>query len=286
MHNMAESSNNIVHEAEVQRQHMRLQIPIKVEIKGHIFELADWSHQGIALYIKPLQAHNINVKKDDVIDIILIYAFGGFSLHMPMQCEVRHITSDGSKAGCRFHGLNERNTSLLHYLVSSYIAGDIVHIGDVLDVVSRKNFTTARKLPAENLSKNDSLKRNIRSTINTVLLISLALLMLVYGGLNLYERLYIVQAKVATVMPNLSFTESNSSYVEATLSYKDAVRLSKNMQVALGFPAYNTYLDGKIDQIIMESVQQDTARILIIPSKKIPESWMRLPVEVKIDTWH
>jgi hypothetical protein len=106
-----------------------------------------------------------------------------------------------------------------------------------------------------------------------------------YAGLNLYERLYIVQAKVATVLPNLSFTESNSAYIEATISYDDAIKLSKNMKVTLGFPAYNTYMQGKIEQIMMESVQQDTVRILIVPEKTIPEGWMRLPVEVKIDTW-
>jgi alginate biosynthesis protein Alg44 len=282
---MNNTTHTIVHEAEVQRQHMRLQLPIKVEIKGHMFEVADWSHQGIALYVKPLLAHNINLKKDDLIDITLVYAFSGFSLNMPMQCEVRHISSDGTKAGCRFHGLSERNISLLHYLVSAYIAGDMVHIGDVLDVVSRKNFTTARKLPTENISKAEMVKRKMRKGINMLLLLILAISVLGYSGLNLYERLCIVQAKVATVVPNLSFTESNTSYIEATVSYNDAIQLKKGMKATLGFPAYDTYLDGTIEQIIMEGVQEDTARILIVPSKTIPDAWMRIPVEVKIDTW-
>ncbi len=273
-------SSNIVHEAEVQRQHMRVQLPIKIELNSNIYEVADWSHQGIAIYVKPLISHNIELKQGTILNLKLHYDFNGFSLVMPIKCEVRHLSSDGSKAGCRFNDLDERSASLLQYLVSAYVAGDMVHVGDVLDVVSRKNFTTARKLPASTVTK-----KTARKMVNFVAFALIGIALAAYCFMGIYERIYVVKASFAAIVPNLDSADGGAM-VEATFSYDNAVKLAKDMEVVISIPAHDIMQTGKVTEIMMNDTgaEDSKAKVYIVPQNPIPTEWIRLPVTVKIDT--
>ncbi len=266
---------NIVHEAEVQRQHMRLQMPIKIELGGNVYEVADWSHQGLALYAKPLQAHNVKLEQGAMLSLKLLYDFNGFSLVMPMKCEVRHLSADGSKAGCRFHDLNERNASLLQYLISAYVAGDMVHVGDVLDVAARKNFTNARKMPAL------AAKKSARKFFNVVCLLLLGFALAGYCFMGIYERVYVVQASSAAIVPNL---DTGGAIIEAVIPYEGAMKIAKNMQAKISIPAHDFAGVGKVTEIIMNNASVGEVLIYVAPAKPLPNDWVRLPVSLKIDT--
>jgi PilZ domain len=283
---MNTATPHIAHEAEVQRQHVRLQLPISIKIRDVVAEVVDWSNSGLAFHAAPLRAKNISLSNGDLLDASLLFEFGSFSLAVPVTCEVRHINADATRIGCRFHNMNERNMSIMHYLVSAYISGDLVQVGDLLDVVSRKNFTTPRKLPSqENLSPGARAKLKLKKAIYTAAIAIASVLMLGYAASSIFERMYVVKAEVATVSLGSKVSGKDGAVVEAVMRHKDAVRLARGMKAVLGFPGYDRYYGGKIYEVVLEDVDKRGARVFILPDESIPAELVRTPVEVKVNVF-
>lgn len=275
----------IAHEAEVQRQHVRLQLPIKIIIREKSLDVIDWSNSGVAFNATPLKASNIAVKTGDTFEAKLNFDFQTFELTVPLKCEVRHVNADGTRVGCRFSDMNERNISIMQYLVSAYISGDLVQVGDMLDVVSRKNFTTPRKVPAANLSGAQAKKQKARNLGYSLLVAAVSLFLLAYAGSSIYERVYVVEAESATVSLANIGDQSGTTVVEAIIAHDDAVRLARGMDAALGFPGYNQYFSGKIYEVFIDDVENHQSRVYIVPNEQLPDELVRSPVDVKIDVF-
>ncbi len=282
---MNTTTQAIAHEAEVQRQHVRLQLPISMVIRDRTVEVIDWSNSGAAFDATPLKAANIVLKSGDVFDTKLEFDFQTFSLSVPLSCEVRHVNSDGSRVGCRYHDMNERNISIMQYLVSAYISGDLVQVGDMLDVVSRKNFTTPRKVPAANLSGAGKAKRSARNFFYSFLMLLITVGLLIYAATSIFERMYIIEATSATVSLAQIDNQPNVTVVEAVMKHDDAVRLAKGMNVALSFPGYEQYFNGTIYDISVDDVDSHAARLLIVPANELPSELDRSPVDVKVNVF-
>ncbi len=197
-------STQIVHEAETQRQHVRLQLPIEVEIGDTVYNADDWSHSGIALHWPDdsLGSGNSTVSIGQHLQGTLRFPFPEFGLTVPIDLEVRNINADNRRVGCRFTNLGERQTSLLQYLVSAYISGEVVSAGDFIDVVGRNNQTTARSLPKrdEGESAFEQTKRKLRRVIGLGATLMVFLLLLGYVITGIYERSYVTRASSASVM--------------------------------------------------------------------------------------
>ena len=190
----------IVHEAEVQRQHVRLQLPISITIRGIASDVLDWSNSGVAFATAPYHIQQIVFNAGETLDATLVFSFGGFTLHVPVLCEVRHLNSDGSRVGCRFQGMSERNLSIMHYLVSAYIGGELVQVGDLLDVAARNNFTTPRTPPPESsLSPLQREKMRIKRLMYKAAVVIASVLLLFYCAFSIFERMYVVHATVAAL---------------------------------------------------------------------------------------
>jgi hypothetical protein len=279
-------TKSIAHEAEVQRQHVRLQLPISILIRGIASEVLDWSNSGVAFATAPYRVQQITFTASDVVDANLVFAFGGFTLNVPILCEVRHINSDGSRVGCRFHGMNERNLSIMQYLVSAYIGGDLVQVGDLLDVVSRKNFTTPRTPPSEStLSPEQRRALHRKRKLYTATLALMSVLLVLYCVFSIFERLYVVHAKAATVTLTNRTSGKGGVIVEALMDPKDAVRLAKGMRAVLGFPGYGKYYHGKVYEVLLEDMQKQSARVFVVPEETLPAELLHVPVDVKINVF-
>lgn len=125
-------ASEIRHETEVHRQHVRLRIPIVVEIDGARFTVDDWSLGGFGV-LGALPRR----RPGERLNARLHLPFEDFELALETECELVYRLEDGSRFGCRFTGLGAGQLALFRYLVDAYLSGELVSAGDVLAAHAR-----------------------------------------------------------------------------------------------------------------------------------------------------
>lgn len=58
---------------------------------------------------------------------------------------MRSVDPASRRVGCEFQNLKPREVAALRYLITSYLAGEVIGVGDMLNTLQRENFTKARK---------------------------------------------------------------------------------------------------------------------------------------------
>ena len=124
----------IVHETEVHRQHVRLKIPIQVEIDGIRHQVDDWSVGGLAV-----ESVLTSRKPDERFWVRLIFPFEEFELTMRREARMVYVDQGHGRFGCDFLAVSERHAEVLRYLVDAYLAGELVSAGDLLQARARDN---------------------------------------------------------------------------------------------------------------------------------------------------
>ena len=123
-----------------QRTHIRLDLPISVMVEDTRLKVIDWSHSGIAFNSATLAARNVILRKEDVIQAELLFEFEGFSLRVPLQCEVRYVNGGATRVGCKFYQMDKKNIQIMQYLVKSYLSGNLEDVGDLLEIRSEPDI--------------------------------------------------------------------------------------------------------------------------------------------------
>ena len=85
----------IVHEAEIHRQHVRLRIPIAVEIDGTRFGVDDWSMGGFGV-AGPITSR----QPGERFPARLIFPFEDFELTLRLDCQMVYVLPDLPRFGC------------------------------------------------------------------------------------------------------------------------------------------------------------------------------------------
>jgi alginate biosynthesis protein Alg44 len=129
----------IVHEAEIHRQHVRLRIPIGVEIDGVRYTVDDWSVGGFGVE-SPMTAH----QPGDRFPARLLFPFEDFELTLRLEAQLIYVITDPPRFGGRFVALSQGQLGLFRYIVDAYLSGEIVSGGDILSVVGGDEAGDAR----------------------------------------------------------------------------------------------------------------------------------------------
>ena len=137
---------NVVHESEAQRQHARVKLPARIRYIGGNREgvdarLLDLSAGGFAFS----SANNTPVQVGDLHKGKLLFQIDSISFSLEVEFQVRSYDSDSGRVGCEFQHLKPREIAALRYLITSYLAGEVISVGDMLNTLQRENFTKARK---------------------------------------------------------------------------------------------------------------------------------------------
>jgi alginate biosynthesis protein Alg44 len=180
----------VVHESETQRQHVRLPLPARVAIGGKEYDIKDLSSGGVG--IKDITG---TYARGQRVPLGLKLPFGAFSLDIKLESEVQHYEVKNKSMGCLFVNLDSDHVSLLNHILKSFIAGDFVAAGDILNIVSRENFTKSRKQQGINAAIPD-LKKQLPGLI-VIAAVGIIISLFVLG--NLYNSLFIVKAADAVV---------------------------------------------------------------------------------------
>lgn len=186
----------VVHEAEVHRQHVRLKIPISVEIDGTAFTVDDWSMGGFGI-----MADVTSRQPGERFAVKLVFPFEDFDVTLRLDCQMVYILEDNTRFGCRFLALSQGQLALFRYLVDAYLSGEIVSGGDILAIAGRDSAATIREREGryDRFGEADGwgqrLKRFTGYTILT--LAGIGLIGLV--GFGIQERFFTVQAENAVI---------------------------------------------------------------------------------------
>lgn len=137
------TNSNVVHESEAQRQFARLKLPAKIrystangqELEAQVLDL---SAGGFSF--EPVSVH---VSAGKHFRGKLMFEIDGIGFAMDIEFQVRSII-DGERVGCEFHNLRPREMAALRYLISSFLGGELVNVGDLINTLQRENFTKAR----------------------------------------------------------------------------------------------------------------------------------------------
>lgn len=136
-------NSNVVHEAEAQRQYARLKLPAKIRYstpQGQELEaqLLDLSVGGFSFH----PGNNL-LTEGQYCRGKLMFEVEGIGFNMDVEFQVRSL--GGKRAGCEFHHLRQREIATLRYLISSFLSGELINVGDLISTLQRENFTKPRK---------------------------------------------------------------------------------------------------------------------------------------------
>lgn len=183
----------IVHEAEVQRQHARLRIPVKVDVAHQSFDTFDWSVGGFSIEsVSPLELGA------EPLDVVLYFRFDEFAMILPLQAETRHVSQVGQghvRTGFEFVNVTRDQVAMLRYVSGAFLSGELVHAGDLFNAVNRDNSAKARKKepPKPTAAERMSPGRVLTMAAACALVVGVVGLI----GMMIYERAYLIPATTA-----------------------------------------------------------------------------------------
>lgn len=186
---------NLVHESETQRQHVRVQVPGVVEIDGAKtqarFRLVDLSAGGIGF-----DARNIAFRVGQTCSGRVSLPLHPVEMTIPVRFQIRHFDSASGRVGASFEELNAAQVAAIRRLVSAYLGGEVVGVGDVLHTLTRDNFTSPR---AGARAPRRGLLASVRATAATMVMLVIGGAALVYTGHRVSEKLLSVTSTAARV---------------------------------------------------------------------------------------
>jgi mannuronan synthase len=136
----------IVHEAEVHRQHVRLKIPIQVEIDGVRYQVDDWSMGGFGV-----ESVMTSRQPGEKFSARLFFPFEDFDMSMRFDARMVYADQEHGRFGCAFLSISHDQAALFRYLIDAYLSGEVVSAGDILQVRGRENTAMARYQPLDEL---------------------------------------------------------------------------------------------------------------------------------------
>jgi alginate biosynthesis protein Alg44 len=124
----------VVHEAEVHRQHVRLKIPIQVEIDGVRYQVDDWSMGGFGV-----ESVMTSRQAGEKFSARLFFPFEDFDMSMRFDARMIYADQEHGRFGCAFVSISQDQSALFRYLIDAYLSGEVVSAGDILQVRGREN---------------------------------------------------------------------------------------------------------------------------------------------------
>lgn len=189
------TSPQIVHESETQRQHVRVKIPAVAKIGATNYRVVNLSTGGCAV-----RSNEKDSQPQGMQEIKILFPFKNFSFHLNLKAVFVYHDSQKNTVGFSFQEVDARQISLLNHIVKSCLNGMMVGEGDVIDVVSRNNFTAPRR----EKPSNDNFTKSFLFRIlpfSAIVLAGMVGLLFLFG--NIYENSAIIKSYMGVVEGNV-----------------------------------------------------------------------------------
>lgn len=193
--NTAAIAPQFVHESEAQRQFARVRLPAKLFVKldGTTvkFPIEDMSAGGFGIKLG-----SEGLRRGQVYSGRLVFRIDGFDLAVDVEFVPRNFTGNDNRCGCEFQNLGANEVSVLRYLITSFLSGEIVSAGDVLNTLSRENFTKSRKSKG---TQALGFFASARALVVSLLMMGLGLIAVGFIGYQLWQIYFVTTAESAMV---------------------------------------------------------------------------------------
>ncbi len=283
---------NLVHEADAQRHHVRVKLPAKINIGGHIFETGDWSTAGASIAAADKEGMAI-LSAQKVHNALLMFNFNGFELNVPMTVEVRHAKEDAGEGviGLRYVDMTQEQIVIMQQLVNSYVTGELSSVGELIHVMSRNNFTKPRQIPKK---EDMTPKERAMALLRKFAIPAISLILLSYVGLSVFEQNFIVTAQKAAVTADSQAVITTSGGVASFKDLHPGARVKKGDVLMTILSATGTVsgVDSPCDCIVEQRLGntgeivtkgQTVFKLVPVDSPLHVESYVEYKDAIKID---
>lgn len=189
-------NTNLVHEAEAQRQHARIKLPAKLRLKlkdgkTHRFPIKDLSAGGFRLDVPSL---DLDLNSQHAASLV----FNIDSLEFQLNIDFLVKSNDcNGLIGCEFQNLSPQDISTLRFMITSHLSGELISMGDVINTLSRQNFTKSRNNKSA-LNKMSGFAR-AKSIIVSLFFFMVGLAAMGFIANKLYNNYFITYAESAVI---------------------------------------------------------------------------------------
>ena len=247
------AKSNIVHESEIQRQHIRVSVPAKVSINGQQFDLVDLSAGGFRISA-PQHAEELKIQGQQQV----VINFSDDEYDLKIDANPQHI--DNGIIGYRFSNLNSEQISILHHIISLYMAGQTINAEELAKISLRDNFGNDRK--QKSTTPNSLLRTQMIRTFLPLALIFLAgLISLILLTGNIFERYTVVKSYSANVEGNVFTLRAYENGTFRSLITLDTEMVTKNQPIGM-FNQKSTF-DSNLDTASNEESSEGTENQII-----------------------
>jgi len=238
-------ANQIVHEAEITRQHARYKIPATIEIEGKRYKVYDWSVSGVGIIGLPDEIY-----QKRFVTGKMIFKFDDFETVIDNLKIEFVVKRPNDVVGGRFTELTPQQIAILNQIISAYLAGDIITEDDIIHAVTRANFTQKKEVK----TKVDKKK----SILVLILLWTVILFLVLFLLYVMYQRTYIVKSENAFFDANMTILRSPSpSYISFTKELKEGQHVKLNEELY-----YSNIIYGGV-KVVKSPVEGDIFKVLI-----------------------
>ncbi|HEX5055770.1 MAG TPA: PilZ domain-containing protein [Gammaproteobacteria bacterium] len=188
---------NLVHEAEAQRQYARVKIPatLKVnfpEAEARLYRPADISAGGFCVL-----AVDSEFAQGRIYQGQIVFSVDGFKFLLDARFQARSVNPVSKRVGCEFQEMDPKQMAALRYLITSFLGGELVSAGDMLNTLARQNFTKSRQqLDAERASGKTG---RFRALLLSLVVFLCGLAAAGYVGSQLYGILFVTASQTASL---------------------------------------------------------------------------------------
>ena len=213
----------VIHEAEHTRQHARYQIPAQVRIEGKTYALENWSVSGIAI-------QDINEPNQKYFQAELIFDFGCFQTVLGVELERKSFSAAKHVLRCIFSNLTKDKLSVLHYIINSYLAGEITTTGSLIEVLKKDRYTQKdmSKVLNPDMTVMQKMALRVKQGLIYAGLSAIVFGLLSFIAFSAYNKLFVVKSLSATVDAPIVVIRSPQP------SYYTRMRNSQNKEVKKG----------------------------------------------------
>ncbi|OZG74314.1 hypothetical protein BTA51_04690 [Hahella sp. CCB-MM4] len=190
---------NVVHESEAQRQYARVRMPIVLEmsvVEDSVTKVKRYMVHDISAGGFGLHCSKQDFQQGQLYEGVLKINIDGFTLGLDASFQARNVQSGKSRIGFEFQNVGPKEVSALRYLITSYLSGELVTVGDMLNTLSRENFTKARKSGGD---KTTAAAR-MRAVAGSLVFFSVGLLAAGFVAKQLYKTYLATTSNSAVIM--------------------------------------------------------------------------------------
>lgn len=214
----------IVQESEIQRQHVRVEIPARVRVGSDLYKVKDMSAGGISI-----------IADEGVVNhpsgtIKILFPFNAYAFHLEIKAQIVDYNRDKKIASLKFIEMNASQASLINYILKSYMTGSLVTEGDLINIAARDSTVNIKPHYDE---EDRSLKAVLKRVLPTAFIAMAGVAGLLFFAGNVYENSLVMKSYHGVIESEKIEIRSFAEGTVTVLIPQEAEKVTKGQPLAV-----------------------------------------------------